>query len=112
MTEDERREVRARLKQDRSGLADEYNTKYLFDALKDWKIYVHMIITIGNSSFVSRLTVLNATRRRYLHPFVLDLPLPSDYCQEHGIYEQPVATHERSSLCPWLHYHYWWWNPG
>ncbi len=49
LTEDERREVKARLKQDRSDLADEYNIKYLFDALKDWKIYVHMVITIGES---------------------------------------------------------------
>ncbi|KAF9524342.1 major facilitator superfamily domain-containing protein [Crepidotus variabilis] len=47
LTEDERREVRSRLKQDRSGLADEFDKKYLFDALKDWKIYVHMFITIG-----------------------------------------------------------------
>ena len=47
LTEEERREVRARLKQDRTNLADEYHIKYLFAALKDWKIYVHMLITIG-----------------------------------------------------------------
>lgn len=47
LTEEERREVKARLKQDRTALADEYHTKYLFAALKDWKIYVHMLITIG-----------------------------------------------------------------
>ncbi|TFK38868.1 high-affinity nicotinic acid transporter [Crucibulum laeve] len=47
LTSDERIEVRARLKQDRTSLADEYASKYLFDALKDWKIYVHMLITIG-----------------------------------------------------------------
>jgi hypothetical protein len=47
LTEEERREVRARLRQDRTALADEYDIKYLFDALKDWKIYVHMLITIG-----------------------------------------------------------------
>ena len=50
LTEDERREVRARLREDRTALADEYDIKYLFSALKDWKIYVHMLITIGNSS--------------------------------------------------------------
>jgi hypothetical protein len=38
---------RRRLTQDRSSLADEYDTKYMFHALKDWKIWVHMFITIG-----------------------------------------------------------------
>jgi predicted MFS family arabinose efflux permease len=28
-------------------LADEYHIKYFFHAIKDWKIYVHMLITIG-----------------------------------------------------------------
>jgi hypothetical protein len=40
-------EVQRRLKDDRSWLADEFDLKYLFQALKDWKIYVHMFITIG-----------------------------------------------------------------
>lgn len=47
LTEEERTEVQARLKLDRTSLADEYDSKYLFAALKDWKIYVHMLITIG-----------------------------------------------------------------
>ena len=28
-------------------MAEEYDTKYLYDALKDWKIYLNMLITIG-----------------------------------------------------------------
>ncbi|KAF8157195.1 major facilitator superfamily domain-containing protein [Crassisporium funariophilum] len=47
LTEEERTEVRARLKLDRTSLADEYDIKYLYAALRDWKIYVHMLITIG-----------------------------------------------------------------
>jgi sugar phosphate permease len=47
LTEEERTEVISRLKLDRTSLADEYHIKYLFAALKDWKIYVHMLITIG-----------------------------------------------------------------
>jgi predicted MFS family arabinose efflux permease len=47
LREDERTEVERRLKSDRSSLADEFNVKFAFDALKDWKIYVHMFITIG-----------------------------------------------------------------
>lgn len=47
LTEDERREVLHRLKKDRSSLADEYDIKYFWSAIKDWKIWVHMFITIG-----------------------------------------------------------------
>jgi hypothetical protein len=44
---DERVEVERRLKADRNSLADEFDLKYMWDAFKDWKIYVHMFITIG-----------------------------------------------------------------
>lgn len=47
LTAQEKTEVTYRLTQDRSSLADEYDTKYMFHALKDWKIWVHMFITIG-----------------------------------------------------------------
>ncbi|CAG8949085.1 hypothetical protein HYFRA_00002214 [Hymenoscyphus fraxineus] len=47
LTEEERTEVERRLKDDRNSLADEFNLKYAWDAFKDWKIYVHMFITIG-----------------------------------------------------------------
>lgn len=47
LTEEERTEVERRLKADRSSLADEFNLKFAKDAFKDWKIYVHMFITIG-----------------------------------------------------------------
>jgi MFS family permease len=47
LTEEERFEVERRLTSDRSSLADEFNLKFAKDAFKDWKIYVHMLITIG-----------------------------------------------------------------
>lgn len=47
LTPEERQETVRRLEQDRSNLADEFGMKYFFDAIKDWKIYVHMFITIG-----------------------------------------------------------------
>jgi sugar phosphate permease len=47
LTQEERVEVAARLKRDRSSLADEFEIKYFWAALKDWKIWVHMFITIG-----------------------------------------------------------------
>lgn len=50
LTEEERTEIKARLKLDRTSLADEYHVRYLYAALRDWKIYVHMLITIGMCS--------------------------------------------------------------
>ncbi|POS76718.1 high-affinity nicotinic acid transporter [Diaporthe helianthi] len=47
LTAPEQNEVTARLKRDRSSLADEFDMKYFWAALKDWKIWVHMFITIG-----------------------------------------------------------------
>jgi len=47
LTQEEKDEVHRRLKLDRTSLADEFNTKYFFHAIKDWKIYIHMLITIG-----------------------------------------------------------------
>jgi hypothetical protein len=47
LTPEERDEVSRRLDHDRSSLADEYHMKYVWDAVKDWKIWVHMFITIG-----------------------------------------------------------------
>ncbi|KAJ1338411.1 MFS transporter ACS family allantoate permease [Microdochium nivale] len=47
LSAEEKAEVARRLKEDRSALADEFNLKYLHHALRDWKIWVHMFITIG-----------------------------------------------------------------
>lgn len=47
LSEPERVEVLARLKRDRSSLADEFDMKYFWAAIGDWKIWVHMFITIG-----------------------------------------------------------------
>jgi MFS family permease len=47
LTDDERKEILRRLEEDRSVLADEFDIKYMWAAFKDWKIYVHMFITIG-----------------------------------------------------------------
>ncbi|KAL2073530.1 hypothetical protein VTL71DRAFT_10856 [Oculimacula yallundae] len=47
LTAEEKLEINRRLVHDRSDLADEFDMRYFWDALKDWKIYVHMLITIG-----------------------------------------------------------------
>lgn len=47
LNSEEKQEIVRRLEEDRSVLSDEFDLKYMWDAFKDWKIYVHMFITIG-----------------------------------------------------------------
>lgn len=47
LSSEEKLEVKRRLVHDRSDLADEFDMQYFWDAIKDWKIYIHMLITIG-----------------------------------------------------------------
>ena len=47
LTVKEKEEVVRRLEHDRSALADEFHLKYFWHAVGDWKIWVHMFITIG-----------------------------------------------------------------
>jgi len=47
LSEADQREVKRRLEDDRSYLDDSFRWKYCMDAVKDWKIWVHMFITIG-----------------------------------------------------------------
>jgi cyanate permease len=47
LTDHEREEIRSRLEADRLYLDDTFSTKYFWDAITDWKIYAHMLITFG-----------------------------------------------------------------
>ncbi|KAK5659061.1 hypothetical protein OQA88_1148 [Cercophora sp. LCS_1] len=47
LTGDERAEVERRLKEDHGHLSNEFDIKYVFQALKDWKIYIHMLICMA-----------------------------------------------------------------
>lgn len=51
LTTAEKEEVTRRLEQDRSALADEFDMAYFWDALKDWKIWVHMVSSSCRRSF-------------------------------------------------------------
>ena len=46
LTEKERKVVLSRLQLDRSSLTNDFAMKYVVHALTDWKIWVHVIITI------------------------------------------------------------------
>jgi predicted MFS family arabinose efflux permease len=46
LSEDERKVVLRRLEFDQSSLSNDFAMKYAKDALTDWKIWVHVIITI------------------------------------------------------------------
>lgn len=45
LTEAERKEVKRRLESDRDFLADEYNIKFVWQALTDWKIYMFALVS-------------------------------------------------------------------
>lgn len=47
LNQSEKEEVQRRLIFDRGNLADEFDMKYFWDALKDWKIWVHCLCTTG-----------------------------------------------------------------
>ncbi|CAH0015258.1 unnamed protein product [Clonostachys rhizophaga] len=47
LNDDEKREIVRRLEEDRSVLSDRFDMKFMWQAFTDWKIYVHMLITIG-----------------------------------------------------------------
>lgn len=47
LTAEEKDEATGRLTEDRSALADEFNIKFMWDAFKDWKIWVNVLVTIG-----------------------------------------------------------------
>ncbi|GES63963.1 major facilitator superfamily transporter [Aspergillus terreus] len=47
LTAEEKLVIQKRLEEDRGSLADEFRMQYFWDAVKDWKIWVHMLITIG-----------------------------------------------------------------
>ncbi|TQS31680.1 hypothetical protein Golomagni_08027 [Golovinomyces magnicellulatus] len=47
LSQEEKDVVVSRLRIDSSALSDDFNLKFMWDAFKDWKIWVHMFITIG-----------------------------------------------------------------
>ncbi|KAI5459562.1 major facilitator superfamily domain-containing protein [Mariannaea sp. PMI_226] len=47
ISKEERDHIVARLELDRSSLADEFDMKFFWDAMRDWKIWVHMFMAAG-----------------------------------------------------------------
>jgi cyanate permease len=48
ITEKERNEVERRLAADHGPLSNTFDFKYVWQALKDWKIYIHMLICMAS----------------------------------------------------------------
>jgi hypothetical protein len=67
LTEQERTEVKRRLERDRDFLADEYNVKFVWQALKDWKIYVFSLIGSGMALPVYSVSLFMPTIVKSLH---------------------------------------------
>ncbi|GJC83255.1 putative transporter C1002.16c [Colletotrichum liriopes] len=47
LSDKERSEVQRRLQEDSGHLSNEFNVKYVWQAIKDWKIYIHMLICMA-----------------------------------------------------------------
>ncbi|KAH7407991.1 major facilitator superfamily domain-containing protein [Cadophora sp. MPI-SDFR-AT-0126] len=47
VTEEDKVEIRRRIAHDADELADDFDMRYVWDALKDWKIWAHCLCTIG-----------------------------------------------------------------
>jgi cyanate permease len=47
LSETERTEVQRRLREDTGHLSNEFNMKYVWQAVGDWKIYIHMLICMA-----------------------------------------------------------------
>ncbi|KAH6713467.1 high-affinity nicotinic acid transporter [Leptodontidium sp. MPI-SDFR-AT-0119] len=47
VTEEDKAEIRRRIAHDANELADEFDMRYVRDALRDWKIWAHCLCTIG-----------------------------------------------------------------
>jgi MFS family permease len=78
LNEYERKEVVRRLHADRNALSDEWDMKFFWAAVKDWKIWVHMFITIGyvHLSFVARAKA-DFDSRCYTPLYSISLFLPT-----------------------------------
>ncbi|GKT63087.1 high-affinity nicotinic acid transporter [Colletotrichum tofieldiae] len=47
LSDKERSEVQRRLQEDSGHLSNDFNVKYVWQAIKDWKIYIHMLICMA-----------------------------------------------------------------
>lgn len=61
LSERERKEVMRRLEHDRHLLSDDWNSKYVWQALKDWKIYVKGVIAFCTSTPLYSLSLFLPT---------------------------------------------------
>jgi MFS family permease len=52
LTTKERIEVERRLKVDSGHLSNDFDIKYVWQAIKDWKIYIHMLICMSGFSSI------------------------------------------------------------
>lgn len=105
LSNEEKREIVLRLEHDRSGLSDVFDLKFMKHAFKDWKIWVHMFITIGRQrdSLLGDNLWETDKSHRHLHPPVLHQHLPSYYRQRNGLHERGSSAHDCATVCCWMH---------
>jgi MFS family permease len=107
---EERREISRRLAEDQSDLAEEFQAKCVWDAVKDWKIWVHMFITIGYDLCFTLLHLVNpANCDSASTPTLFYLALFTNYCSNAWLHQRDCPAHVCSALCRcmFLHDHRW-----
>lgn len=61
LTAPEKEEVLRRLQQDQSVLSDQFKRQFIVDALKDWKVYINMLIFCGIFTSVYSVSIFLPT---------------------------------------------------
>lgn len=101
LTVAEKEEVTRRLEQDRSALADEFSMVYFKDAMKDWKIWVHMVSLDHTRTLHIERACTNdivVHHHRSLHPSILLLPLPPHHRQRTRIHQRDGTADDCTPL--------------
>jgi len=105
LNKEEKEEVARRLDADRNSLADEFAVRYVLDALKDWKIWVSCLITMGIftplysislflPTIIKELGYTNGTAQLMTVPpyvvacfFCIGCGFLADRCRQRGVFQ-------------------------
>jgi len=88
---EEKHEVLRRLESDRSALADEFSMHLAAQALKDWKVYVHMLLNNGIYTSLYSISL-------FLPTIIKGLGYTNNSAQLHTV---PVYLSPASAASPW-----------
>jgi hypothetical protein len=94
----ERDEVERRLQEDHGHLSNDFDMKYVWQAIKDWKIYIFMFICMAGFCPIYSFALFLPTIIKCVPP-LSSSPSVTNKCQKHGLFRQRCPTDVRPSLC-------------